>query len=107
MGKSTFAVNIAEYMSIKNGKTVAIFNLEMPKEQIVNRILCAQAMVNNARIRTGMMEMDDWEKICDVADTIAKAPIYIDDSASITVSQIRAKCRRLKQTKGLAMVVID
>lgn len=107
MGKSTFAVNIAEYVSIHLGETVAIFNLEMPKEQIVNRILCSQALVNNTKIRTGTMEMDDWEKICAVADTIAKAPLYIDDSASITVSQIRAKCRRLKQTKGLAMVVID
>ncbi|MCH5213184.1 MAG: replicative DNA helicase [Oscillospiraceae bacterium] len=107
MGKSTFAVNIAEHVSISQGKTVAIFNLEMPKEQIVNRILCSQALVNNGRIRTGSMEMDDWEKICDVADTIAKAPLYIDDTASITVSQIRAKCRRLKQTKNLEMVIID
>ncbi len=107
MGKSAFAVNIAEHVSINLGKTVAIFNLEMPREQIVNRILCSQALVNNGRIRTGTMEPDDWEKICDVADTIAKAPIYIDDSASITVSQIRAKCRRLKQMKNLDMVVID
>lgn len=107
MGKSTFAVNIAEYVSINLGKTVAIFNLEMPKEQIVNRILCSQALVNNSRIRNGTMEMEDWEKICDVADVIAKSPMYIDDTASITVSQIRAKCRRLKQTKDLAMVVID
>lgn len=107
MGKSTFAVNIAEHVSIKLGQTVAIFNLEMPKEQIVNRIICSQALVNSSRIRTGTLEMEDWEKICDVADTIAKAPMYIDDSATITVSQIRAKCRRLKQTRGLAMVVID
>jgi replicative DNA helicase len=107
MGKSTFAVNIAEHISIHLGKTVAIFNLEMPKEQIVNRILCSQALVNNGRIRTGTMEMEDWEKICDVADTIAKSPMYIDDTASITVSQIRAKCRRLKQTKNLEMIVID
>lgn len=107
MGKSTFAVNIAEYVSIHLGKTVAIFNLEMPKEQIVNRILCSQALVSNGRVRTGTMEMEDWEKICDVADTIATSPMYIDDSASITVSQIRAKCRRLKQTKNLEMVIID
>ncbi len=107
MGKSAFAVNIAEHVSITLGKTVAIFNLEMPREQIVNRILCSQALVSNNRIRTGTMEADDWEKICDVADTIAKAPIYIDDTASITVSQIRAKCRRLKQMKKLDMVIID
>ncbi len=107
MGKSTFAVNIAEHVSINLGKTVAIFNLEMPREQIVNRILCSQALVNNSKIRTGTMEMDDWEKICDIADTIARSPIYIDDSPSITVSQIRAKCRRLKQTRKLEMVIID
>jgi replicative DNA helicase len=107
MGKSTFAVNIAEHMSIRNGQTIAIFNLEMPKEQIVNRIICSQALVNNGKLRNGTMEMDDWEKICDIADTIAKAPLYIDDTASITVSQIRAKCRRLKQTKDLKMVIID
>lgn len=107
MGKSTFAVNIAEHMSINLGKSVALFNLEMPREQIVNRILCSQALVNNGKIRNGTMEADDWEKICDVADTIAKAPMYIDDTPSITVSQIRAKCRRLKQMKGLDMIVID
>ena len=107
MGKSAFAVNIAEYVSITLGKTVAIFNLEMPREQIVNRILCSQALVNNSKIRTGTMETDDWEKVCDVADTIAKAPIYIDDSPSITVSQIRAKCRRLKQMNKLDMIIID
>lgn len=107
MGKSAFAVNIAEHISITLGKTVAIFNLEMPREQIVNRILCSQALVSNTRIRTGTMEPEDWEKICDVADTIAKAPIYIDDTPTITVSQIRAKCRRLKQMKKLDMIIID
>lgn len=107
MGKSTFAVNIAEYVSIAMGKTVAIFNLEMPREQIVNRILCSQALVDNGKIRNGTMDADDWEKICEVADSISKAPIYIDDTPTITVSQIRAKCRRLKQMKQLDMVVID
>lgn len=107
MGKSTFAVNIAEYVSIGLGKTVAIFNLEMPREQIVNRILCSQALVDNSKIRNGTMEASDWEKICDVADSISRAPIYIDDTPTITVSQIRAKCRRLKQMKQLDMIVID
>lgn len=107
MGKSTFAVNIAEHISIKLNKPVAIFNLEMPKEQVVNRILCSQALVNGNKIQTGTMEPDDWVKICNVADNIARAPLYIDDTATITVSQIRAKCRRLKQTKGLSAIVID
>lgn len=107
MGKSSFAVNIAEHVSIVDKKAVAIFNLEMPKEQIVNRILCSQALVNSNKIRTGDMEPDDWRKIGEVVNKVEVAPMYIDDTASITVSQIRAKCRRLKQTQGLALVVID
>ncbi len=107
MGKSSFAVNIAEHVAITDKNTVAIFNLEMPKEQIVNRILCSQAMVNSVKMRTGDLDGDDWEKIGDVVNKVALSPIYIDDTATITVSQIRAKCRRLKQTKNLTMVVID
>ncbi len=107
MGKSSFAVNIAEHVSIKDKKTVAIFNLEMPKEQIVNRILCSQAMVNSNKIRTGDISGEDWEKIGAIVDRVAVAPLYIDDTASITVSEIRAKCRRLKQTKNLELIVID
>ena len=107
MGKSSFAVNIAEHVSIVDKKTVAIFNLEMPKEQIVNRILCSQALVNSNKIRTGEMEADDWQKIGEVLGRVGGAPMYIDDTASITVSQIRSKCRRLKQTQDLSLVVID
>ena len=107
MGKSSFAVNIAEHVSITDKKTVAIFNLEMPKEQIVNRILCSQALVNSNKIRTGDMEPDDWRRIGEVVNKVELAPMYIDDTASITVSQIRAKCRRLKQTQNLELVVID
>lgn len=107
MGKSSFAVNIAEHVSISDKKTVAIFNLEMPKEQIVNRILCSQAMVNSNKIRTGDISGEDWEKIGAIVDRVAVAPLYIDDTASITVSEIRAKCRRLKQTKNLELIVID
>ncbi len=107
MGKSSFAVNIAEYVSITEKKTVAIFNLEMPKEQIVNRILCSQALVNSNKIRTGEMEADDWQKIGEIVNKVGAAPMYIDDTATITVSQIRAKCRRLKQTQNLELVVID
>lgn len=107
MGKSSFAVNIAEHVCINNKKTVALFNLEMPREQIVNRIICSQAMVNASKIRTGDITGEDWEKIGAIVDRVATAPMYIDDTASITVSEIRAKCRRLKQTKNLEMIVID
>ncbi len=107
MGKSSFAVNIAEHVAITDNKTVAIFNLEMPKEQIVNRIICSQALVDSNKIRTGNIEGEDWQKIGEVINRVATSPIYIDDTASVTVSQIRAKCRRLKQSKDLALVVID
>ncbi|MCC8161558.1 MAG: replicative DNA helicase [Oscillospiraceae bacterium] len=107
MGKSSFAVNIAEYVSITEKKTVAIFNLEMPREQIVNRIICSQALVDSNKIRTGDITGEDWEKIGSIVDKVSAAPLYIDDTASITVSEIRAKCRRLKQTKNLSMIVID
>lgn len=107
MGKSSFAVNIAEYVSIADGKTVAIFNLEMPKESILKRILCSQALIDSNKIITGKIEGEDWARLGRVLDKIAAAPLYIDDSSVVTVSEIRAKCQRLKQTKGLSLVVID
>jgi len=107
MGKSALAVNIAEHIAIKNNKTVALFNLEMPKEQLVRRILCSQALVDSKKMLTGDFTGDDWQRICRVLDKIDSAPLYIDDSATVTVSEIRAKCRRIKQTKGLSLIVID
>lgn len=107
MGKSSFAVNIAEHVSFTEKKCVAIFNLEMPKEQIVSRILCSQAMVNSIKMRTGDLDGDDWLKLGEVVPRLATSPMYIDDTATITVSQIRAKCKRLKQTKDLSLIVID
>ncbi len=107
MGKSSFAVNIAEHVAINDNKTVAIFNLEMPKVQIVNRILCSQAWVESTKMRTGELDPEDWLSICNVLNDVHTASMYIDDTSTITVSEIRAKCRRLKQTKGLALVVID
>lgn len=107
MGKSSFAVNIAENVAIHDGKTVAIFNLEMPKEAILKRILCSQALVDSQKMLSGKFDGDDWVRIGRILDKLAVAPLYIDDSALITVSEIRAKCHRLKQTKGLSMIVID
>ena len=107
MGKSSFAVNIAENAAINENIPVAIFNLEMSKSMIVNRIICSQARVNSQNVRKGEFTMEDWQQICAKIDTLSAAPIYIDDSSAITVSEIRAKCRRLKQTKNLGLVVID
>lgn len=107
MGKSSFAVNIAESAAISSKVSVAIFNLEMSKSMIVNRILCSQALVDSSKVRMGTFTSDDWQQLGSVVDSVAMAPIYIDDTASITVSEIRAKCRRLKQTKNLGLIVID
>ncbi len=107
MGKSSFAVNIAEHAAIIDNIPVAIFNLEMSKSMIVNRIICSQALVDSQNVRKGEFQPEDWQQICAVIDKLSAAPIYIDDTSSITVSEIRAKCRRLKQTKNLGLVVID
>ena len=107
MGKSSFAVNIAEHAAFKNNETVAIFNLEMPKTQIVNRIMCSQAMVDSKKVKSGDIDSEDWLRIGRAMNTFYQAPLYIDDSSTISVSEIRAKCRRLKQTKNLKLVVID
>lgn len=107
MGKSSFAVNIAETVAITNKKPVAIFNLEMPKSMIVRRILCSQAYIDSQKILSGKFEGEDWARLGNVLDKIAAAPLYIDDSSNITVSEIHAKCQRIKQVHGLSMVVID
>lgn len=107
MGKSSFAVNIAEHAAFKDNKTVAIFNLEMPKVQIVNRIMCSQALVDSHKLKSGEIEADDWLRIGRAVNRFYQAPMYIDDTATITVSEIRAKCKRLKQTRQLELVVID
>lgn len=107
MGKSSFAVNIAEHAAVKENIPVAIFNLEMSKSMIVNRIICSQALVDSQSVRKGDFQPEDWLQICSVIDKLSASPIYIDDSSSITVSEIKAKCRRLKQTKNLGLVVID
>lgn len=107
MGKSAFAVNIAENLAIHGGKTVAIFNLEMPKEQLVKRILCSQALIDGSKMLSGELSGDDWQSVGRILDKIDSSPLWIDDSASVTVSEIRAKCRRIKQMHGLSLIVID
>ena len=107
MGKSAFALNIASNAAIKAKVPVAIFNLEMSKEQLVNRILCSEAMVDSNKIRTGKIEEDDWVKLATALGPLSEAPIYIDDTAGISISEIRAKCRKLKLEKNIGLIVID
>ncbi|MDB4866315.1 MAG: dnaB [Cohnella sp.] len=107
VGKTAFALNIAQNVSVRAGETVAIFSLEMSAPQLVQRMICAEANVDAGRMRTGFLEGDDWEKLSMAIGSLSEAQVFIDDSPGITVADIRAKCRRLKKEKGLGMVLID
>ena len=107
MGKSAFAINIAANAAVQNKVPVVIFNLEMSKEQVGNRILCSEAMVDSNKIRTGQIEDGDWMKLASTLGVLSDAPIYIDDTPGISIMEIRAKCRKLKMEKNIGMVVID
>lgn len=108
MGKTSLALNIAENVAIIGKKPVAIFSLEMSKEQLVHRLLCSRAEVDGTRVRTGRLHSDDWAKLGAAMGELGEAPLYIDDSAGVTVMELRGKCRRLKSMCGeLGLVVID
>lgn len=107
MGKTAFVLNVAQYAAVRDHVPVAIFSLEMSKEQLVNRMLCAEALVDAQKVRTGELNSDDWSKLVECMGVLSEAPIYIDDTPGITAMEIRAKCRRLKIEKGLGLVVID
>ena len=107
MGKSAFAINIAANAALKSNTPVVIFSLEMSKEQIVNRILCSEAMVDSNKIRTGKVDDDDWAKLAGALGPLSEAEIYIDDTPGISITEIRAKCRKLKLEKNIGLVVID
>ena len=107
MGKSAFALNIATHAAVRAKTPVAIFSLEMSKEQMVDRILCREAMVDSNKVRTGKLEEEDWTKLAETIGPLSEAEIYIDDTPGISITEIRAKCRKLKLEKNIGMVVID
>ena len=107
MGKSALALNIATNAALHAKTPVIVFNLEMSKSQLVSRMLCSEAMVDSNKVRTGKMEEDDWVKLATALGPLSEAPIYIDDTAGITMNEIRAKCRKLKIEKNIGLVVID
>ena len=107
MGKSAFALNIATNAAVQAKVPVVIFSLEMSKEQMVNRILCSEAMVDSNKVRTGKLEEDDWTKLAGAIGPLSESEIYIDDTPGISIMEIRAKCRKLKLEKNIGMVVID
>ncbi len=107
MGKTSFALNIATHAAVHAKVPVAIFSLEMSSVQLVSRIISSEMLIDSNHLRTGELTDDDWEKIAASLSSLGQAPIYINDSTNVTISDIRAKCRRLKLEKGLGLIVID
>ncbi len=106
MGKTAFTLNIASYVGLHGGN-VAFFSLEMSKEQLMQRMLCSEGGIDASRLRTGQLDEMEWNKLVGVADRMSRAPIYIDDTAGITVMELRSKARRLKAEHGLDLIIID
>ena len=107
MGKTAFALNIATHAAVRAKVPTLIFSLEMAKEELVNRILCSEALVDSNKIRTGKMEEDDWLKVAGAMGPLSESQIYIDDTPGISINEIRAKCRKLKLEKNIGLIVID
>ncbi len=107
MGKTAFVLNIAQHIGIKEKKAVAFFSLEMSKEQLVQRMLCAESTIDSQRLRIGELEANDWTKLVSGADRLSAAPIFIDDTSGITVMEMRSKARRLKIEFDLQLIIID
>ena len=107
MGKTTFALNIAQHAALKSGKSVVIFSLEMSKEQLAYKLLCAEANVDMLKLRTGNLDDEDWENIARASGPLAASKIYIDDTAGVNVMEMRSKCRRIKIEHGIDLIMID
>ncbi|MFP4032130.1 MAG: replicative DNA helicase [Desulfococcaceae bacterium] len=107
MGKTAFALNIARNAAVDGGVGVGIFSLEMSKEQLSMRMLCAEARVDSSRLRSGFFSRDDWDALTEAAGVLSEAPLFIDDSADLGTVEIRAKSRRLKMEQNIGMIIID
>lgn len=107
MGKTAFVLNIAQYVAFKQNKAVAIFSLEMSKEQLINRMLSLESKVSGQNIRTGQLSDSEWEKLAETAGIIGQSNLMIDDTPGITIAELRSKCRKFKLERGLDMIIID
>ena len=107
MGKTAFALNVAQYVGIEHRRTALIFSLEMSKEQLVQRLLCSEARVDSHKVRTGYLDQRDWRPLTNAAGRLADAPIFIDDTPALSILEARAKARRVKSEHGLDLVMID
>ena len=107
MGKTAFVLNIAQYMAFRKDVTVAIFSLEMSKEQLINRMFSLESSVDAQKLRTGQLNDQEWERLIESAGVIGKSKLMIDDTPGISIAELRSKCRRMKQENGLSMIIID
>jgi replicative DNA helicase len=107
MGKSALAVSIAQHVAVEQNTPVVIFSLEMSKMELTQRLMCAEARVDSNRLRRGQLQDADWPKLSHALGRLAEAPIFIDDTASVSIMEMRAKCRRLKAKHGLGLVIVD
>ena len=107
MGKTAFVLNIAQYVAFRQNKTVAIFSLEMSKEQLVNRLFAMESKVDSQHLRTGNLSDEEWEKLIESAGAIGKSNLIIDDTPGISISELRSKCRKYKLEHNLEMIIID
>jgi replicative DNA helicase len=107
MGKTALALNVAEHVALRKGLPVGIFSLEMSKQQLLMRFLCAESLVDAHKVRTGYIGKDDFRQLIDALSVVTRAPVYIDDSSSLTIMEMRAKARRLKAEHGLSLLVVD
>lgn len=107
MGKTAFMLNIAQHAAMVARKTVAFFSLEMPREQLANRMLCAEAHVDMQSVRQGSLSDDDWTRLAEAMGPLAQSPIYFDDTSSITIPEMRSRCRRMQMEHGLDLILVD
>ena len=107
MGKTAFVLNIAQHVAFKQNRTVAIFSLEMSKEQLVNRLFSLESYVDAQLLRTGNLKDSDWEKLIEGAGTIGRSNLIIDDTPGISISEMRSKCRKYKMEHNLDLIIID
>lgn len=107
MGKTAFVLNVAQNMAFKEGKTVAIFSLEMSKEQLVNRLFSLESKVDSQALRTGNLTDEDWAKLIEGAAVVGKSNLIIDDTPGISIAELRSKCRKFKLEHNLGIIIID
>ena len=107
MGKTAFVLNIAQHVAFRQNKTVAIFSLEMGKEELINGMFSLESSVDAQNLRTGQLSDEEWEKLIESAGVIGRSNLFIDDTPGISISELRTKCRKLKLEKNLSMIIID